>query len=146
MDIKRYLSRGYWLERKINAKLDDVSRAKELATKCTQSFSDVPPSGSRDPHKNENVLVKIADYENEVKADIEELIEVQRDINTIVESMPTQDYGMLIRFRYINHYRWEEIAAEMRISLRSVYRMHSRALCEASIIGSKCHLCHPIDT
>ena len=68
MTAKEYLTQAYRIDQRINSKLEQVSSLRDLSTKATSTFSDVPPSGTRNVHRMEDVICKIVMLENEINA------------------------------------------------------------------------------
>ena len=66
MTAKEYLGQAYRLDQRINSKLEQVMSLRDLATKATSTLSDVAPSGTRNVHRMEDIIVKIVDLENEI--------------------------------------------------------------------------------
>ena len=99
MTAKEYLSRAYRLDARINAKLEQVMSLRELACKATSTLTDVPPSGTRNVHKMEDVIVKIIELENEVNADIDTLVDIKRKIVEIIKAVKNPEYQTLLELR-----------------------------------------------
>lgn len=138
MNAREYLGQAYWLDKQIDIKLEEIDRMHMLATKCSQSFSLVPPSGSHDNHRLESILVKICDYQHEVDGDIDRMIAMKKEIEAVIELVPQQSFRSLLKMRYVHFMTWEMIAVQMNLSIRSVYRVHGKALVEvAKIIDKK---------
>ena len=67
MTAKEYLSQAFIVDVDINTKLDQLDRLNALATKATTTFSEVPFTGTPDPHRREDIIVKIIDLEDRIK-------------------------------------------------------------------------------
>jgi len=78
MTAKEYLGQAYRLDQRINSKLEQVMSLRDLATKATSTLSDVAPSGTRNVHRMEDIIVKIVDLENEINRDIDNLVDLKR--------------------------------------------------------------------
>lgn len=127
MTTKEYLSQAYRLDDEINAKIESLERLKSIAEKMTSVNSGMP-HGSSDPHSKEDVLIKIADMDAEITADIDRLVDLKREITRTINSVEDQTYRILLYKRYINHERWEEIAVDMGYYLRHIHELHGKAL------------------
>jgi len=53
---------------------------------------------------------------------------LQRQLQTLIDSLPVPEYRTLLELRYLSGSKWEEIAEAMSMHVRWVYRMHGRAL------------------
>jgi hypothetical protein len=67
MTAKEYLSQAYWLDRRINSKLEQLSSLNDIATRSTSVMSDDVVSRTRNVHAMEDVIAKIVDMKAEVK-------------------------------------------------------------------------------
>ena len=65
---------------RINSKLEQVRSLRELAAKVTVAISPIPYSGTRNIHRMEDVIAKIVDFESDINADIEKLVDTKRKI------------------------------------------------------------------
>ena len=133
MTAKEYLSRACRLDARINAKLDQVMSLRNIANKATSTLSVVPPSGTRNVHKMENVIIEIVSLENEVNADIDALVDVKRNIGKIIKTVENPIYQILLELRYLCFKKWDEIAVIMDYSVDNIYKMHRKALKEILI-------------
>ncbi len=131
MTIKEYLNRSRYLDREIDAKIDHLERIDSMVNRVTPVLSDMPADPSRDNHKREKLLVKMIDLKWEINEQIDELVDTKREINKLIEKIPTKEHKLLLELRYVNLFSWEKISEQMDISLRHVYRLHGAALLEA---------------
>lgn len=96
MNAKEYLSQARWLDMRINSKLAQVDSLHSLATKATSTLSDVPPSGTRNVHRMEDIICKIVTLENEINADIDKLVDLKRDITGCIMSVQDMEFQSLL--------------------------------------------------
>lgn len=130
MTAKEYLSKAYRLDQRINSKLEQVASLNELAMKATSTLSDMPKNPSRTTSKMEDVICKIIDLQNEINKDIDELVDLKKNIVNIVKVVPNSEHQMVLELRYLCFKTWEEIAVEMGYSVRNIYNLHGAALKE----------------
>ena len=130
MTAKEYLTQAYRIDQRINSKLEQVSSLRDLSTKATSTFSDVPPSGTRNVHRMEDVICKIVMLENEINAEIDHLVDLKREITRRVKAIPNTEYQLLLEKRYLCFMPWEKIAVDMGYSIQHIYRLHDWALRE----------------
>ena len=128
MNAKEYLSQARWLDMRINSKLAQVESLHSLATKATSTLSDVPPSGTRNVHRMEDIICKIITLEDEINADIDRLVDLKRDITACIMTVQDMEYQSLLEKRYLCLMTWEQIAAETGCSVRNIHMMHGEAL------------------
>ena len=128
MNTKEYLSQAYRIDQKINSKIEQVSSLHDLATKATQTLSDMPGSATRNVHRMEDVILKIIDFENEINAEIDRLVDIKHEISCLINSVPNQEEQTLLELRYLCFKTGEQIAVEMGYSVQNIYKLHTRAL------------------
>ena len=128
MDIKEYLTQAYRIDQRINSKMEQVSSLHALATKATATVSDMPGGGAKNIHKMENIIIKIADLENEINEDIDELVDLKIAITKLIKSVDNQEHQTLLELRYLCFKTWEQIAVDMGYKVRHLYRLHEEAL------------------
>ena len=135
MTAKEYLGQAYRLDQRINSKLEQVLSLRDLTTKATATMSDMPGGGSRNVYKMQDIIGKIIDLENEINADIDQLVDLKRDIVAIIKAVENPEYQTLLELRYLCFKTWEQIAVDMGYELRWLYRLHHRALDAVSEIS-----------
>ena len=128
MTTKEYLGQAYRLDQRINSKLEQVLSLRELTTKATATMSDMPGGGSRNVYKMQDIIGKIVDLENEINADIDQLVDLKREMVTVIKSVKNPEYQTLLELRYLCFKSWEQIAVEMGYSLVYVFKLHTKAL------------------
>ena len=52
----------------------------------------------------------------------------QEEINMAIDMLASRDEQLLLRYRYLDDFTWEEIARMLNVSLRTVHRIHGSAL------------------
>ena len=128
MTAKEYLRQARYLDVRINTKLEHIVSLHELATKATSTLSDMPGSPGRNIHRMEDIIVKIIMLENEINDDIDELVDLKRDILAAVSRIEDEDCRLVIEKRYLANETWEEIALDMSCSIDNVFKIHGKAL------------------
>jgi hypothetical protein len=101
---------------------------RALATKATSTLSDTPPSGTRNLHSMEDIIVKMIDLESEINADIDSLVDLKREFVFIIKKINNPEYQTLLELRYLCFKTWEQIAVVMGYDLRYLHKLHGKAL------------------
>lgn len=127
MTAKEYLQQYLDADREINAKLEEISRLRAMATATTQTLSADRVQSSPE-NKIERICGKIADMEAEVDTEIDRLIEIKKRVKTAIRVVPDASQRAVLERRYILGERWEEIAVDLHYTYRHVTRLHGRAL------------------
>ena len=128
MTAKEYLGQAYRLDQRINSKLDQVLSLRDLTTKATATMSDMPGGGSRNVYKMQDIIAKIIDLENEINADIDQLVDLKREMVATIKSVTDPECQTLLELRFLCFKTWEQIAVEMSYSIQHIYRLRDKAL------------------
>ena len=128
MTPKEYLNQAYWLDRRIDSKLEQLSALRDMATKTTAVMDGEVVSHTRNVHSMQDVIAKIMDMQVEVNSDIDALVDLKRDIMRTIKGIENPEYQTLLELRYLCFKRWEEISVMMNYNLRHIYRLHDEAL------------------
>lgn len=128
MTAKEYLSQTYHLDLLINSKLEQASRLRALATKVTAHISDMPRGSSGSKSTMENTVVKLVDLEKEIDADIDELVDMKRDVAEKISCVRNPKLSLLLEMRYLAYMKWTEIAEILGTDVRYVHKLHGKAL------------------
>lgn len=64
----------------------------------------------------------------ELRQQLDERIDIRREIVHKIEEMGDETEKLVLRYRYIHLLKWEEIAVQMDYSWRGIHKVHGRAL------------------
>ena len=138
MTRKEYLNQAYWLDRRIDSKLEQLSALKEMATKTTNIMNDDVVSHSRNLHSLQDVISKIIDMQAEINNDIDHLVNLKQEIMQVIKGVQNPEHQILLELRYLCFKSWESVAEELGYNIRHVYRLHDEAV-EQIMIPETCH-------
>ena len=141
MTAKEYLNQAYWLDRRIDSKLEQLSALKDMATKTTSVMSDDVVSHTRNVHSMQDVIAKIIDMQAEINADIDQLVDLKREIMQVVKAVQNPEHQTLLELRYLCFKSWEDVAQELGYNVRHIYRLHDEAV-DQIIIPDAAESCH----
>ena len=128
MMAKAYLSQSLRLNQRINSKLEQIQSLRELATKCTPFLTGMPKTPNQDGSLMADTVLKIIDLEKELQKDIDRLVDLKKEIMTVVKAVDNMECQTLLEQRYLCFKSWEQIAVDMGYNVRHVYRLHDEAL------------------
>ena len=128
MTAKEYLNQAFRIDARINSKLEQVQSLRDLAAKATSTLSLTHNRGTRNIHRMEDIIAKMADMENELNADVEQLLETKRLVREAINTVDNTTYRTLLELRYLCFKTWEEIAIAMYYDYRYLLKIHDRAL------------------
>lgn len=101
MTVKEYLSQAYRIDQRINSKLEQVASLRDLSRKATATLSDMPHNSNKNVHSMEGIIVKIIDLGNEINQEIDALVNLKREIVTIIKRIENPVYQTLLELRYL---------------------------------------------
>lgn len=128
MTTKEYLSQAWRIDRMVNAKLQQAQSLRNLSEKASATLSDTPPSDTPNPHRMEDIIIKMIDLEAEINADIDRLVDLKREIMRAIKALENDEYKILLELRYLCFMPWRDIAAEMQYGVDNVYKLHQKAI------------------
>jgi hypothetical protein len=94
----------------------------------------MPRNPSPNFHRMEDFITKAMDLESEINADLKQLIDIKREVVTIIKCVERTELQTILEMRYLCFETWEEIAVALHYDLRHIHRLHGRALEEVDLI------------
>lgn len=128
MTIKEYLGQAYRLDQRINSKLEQVASLNDLANKVTTTLTGMPKNPNRATSTMADAVTKIIDLQAEINRDIDSLVDLKREIVSVIKTVENTEYQTLLEKRYLCFETWEQIAVDMDYSIQHIYRIRDRAL------------------
>ena len=130
MTAKEYLSQARLLDARINAKIQQVAALNDLATHATATLTGMPRNPNRSESRMAEAVVKIVDLQNEINHDIDELVDLKREITRRVKSIPNAEYQLLLESGICASCPGKKSPWSMGYSIQHIYRLHDWALRE----------------
>ena len=129
MTAKEYLRQAYRLDQKISSDLEEVASLREMATSVSspQVAERVQTSGNTDA-SFVRALEKIMNLEEQINKEIDLLMELKKEIRIVITTVEDTDERMVLKYRYVHNYTWEQIGNELHADARTVRRWHGKAL------------------
>ena len=130
-----------WLRRYRDAlRLEDELRLeleaqRARACKTTAALTGMPGGGG-DGQALPRAVESIVAAQQELQAQINLCGAVRREVVAALDQITDARDHEILRRRYLLGQRWEQIAVEMNIALRHVYRRHRKTVSELVIV---CH-------
>ena len=131
MDVKKWLSRGWKIQREIAALVEARQKAFYLA--CASGiYGDGVKVQTSQENRTEQRLLSLAEYDRHLIERVNQLYRVLEEIGQTIEKVTDGALRILLIERYINYKTWEQIAEVMGYKdVRHIYRLHKRALIAA---------------
>ena len=130
MTAKEHLQQVYMIQRKINrleAQREDL-RADLYSVKSPSDMPDIRVQTSLTGDKMLELVARVDEIERGIIDEINALVEKKVSITNEIEKVPNENYKQLLFDRYILCRRWEQIAIDRDKSVRTIFKMHGRAL------------------
>lgn len=130
MDIKEYLSQSYRLNQRIESNLLEIERLKEMSLSISAICYDREVvQTSRNTEANfVKCLVKIDELRREIDEEVKNLVSLKKQIRNILMTVDNTDEQMVLMYRYLHNYTWEQIGQVLFADSRTVRRWHKLAL------------------
>ena len=61
------------------------------------------------------------------------LSDLKKQIREVIEAVPDTDERMVLKYRYIHNYTWEQIGMELCADARTIRRWHGKALLHVTL-------------
>ena len=135
MTAKEYLRQAYRLNELIDSRITELERLRDYSTRLTScSFEGERVSKSRSTEAPfARIIEKIVDLEKVINRDIDCYVDLKTEMNAAIDRVSNVDERLLLRYRYLNNYNWDDIAQLLNVSGRTVHRIHSTALYNFSV-------------
>lgn len=130
MTTKDWFGRAWKIDGEIRALMREAQAAKDLVLRIAPRMGNVKVQTSRE-NFTENAMVRYLDYSEAIHRQTERLFAVKLEIYEAILQVDDRDLRMLLSLRYLSFLTWEQIAEEMEVEVRHVYRLHKRALAQA---------------
>ena len=129
MTAKEYLSQAYRLDQRIDSNIAEITRLREMACGISSPSWEEKVQTSRNTDAPfVRCLEKIMDLEKVVNGEIDTLVDLKRQIRTTVDTVANVNERMVLRYRYIHNWTWEQIGDTLYADESTIRRWHGRAL------------------
>ena len=129
MTPKEYLKQAYRLDHRINSDIAELGRLREMSTSISS------PSLGEKVQTNRNTdapfvkcLERIYSLEEKINEEIDLLVNLKEEIRSVIDMVSNTDERMVLRYKYIHNYTWEQIGDVLGADSRTVRRWHGQAL------------------
>lgn len=134
MTSKEYLRQAYRLDQRINSDIEEVGRLRSMASSVSS-----PSLGERvqTSHNGDAPFVrsieKIIELEHKIDQEIDLYVNLKDQIRTVIAKVEDPNEQLVLRYRYVHNYTWEQIGDRLYADRTTVYRWHSNALRHVSL-------------
>ena len=135
MTVKEYLHQAYRLDQRIKSDTIEAQNLREMAgsVSAIQYDKDRVQTSRNTEAPFARTLEKLWDLEQRIARELEMLSDLKKQIREVIEAVPDTDERMVLKYRYIHNYTWEQIGTELCADARTIRRWHGNALLHASL-------------
>lgn len=129
MTAKEWLRQCRRIEDEVKQLKEAKQRAYVLAVGSSVDTSKEKLSGTR-KNSTENKFVAYTEYSELLDKKITELMSRRLKTRKMLDELDNPIHRMLLQYYYIDCLTWEQVADRIHYSIRSVHRLHGKALTE----------------
>lgn len=128
MNAKQFLRQAYKLNELIESDKEELENLRSLSESISGDMTQERVQTSASSDKIVNIIAKIVDLENEIYDEIEQLIALKKQIRDVINKLENINEKLVLKYRYLMFFQWEEICDKMHYSPRQIHRFHDSAL------------------
>lgn len=128
MTAVEFLSQAYLMDQQIRSKREQLVMLRSMATSFYNPTDQEQVSCTPKTYALEESVIKIVEAENELKAQVDQLVEIMMEIRRVIAAVQDVRLRLVLEKRYLMFQPWKEIAADMVRSVRWVQQKHVMAL------------------
>ena len=113
---------------------DSMLEVWSYATKITPLLSDMPKGGNGSGNKIECAIERIDSLADDLQKESIKMMETMEQVESAIQTVPDETLRLLLKLRYINGYKFEDVAKKMHYSYRNVTRLHRKALSQVDLV------------
>lgn len=134
MTAKEYLNQARHLDALINCRLREIDYWRDLSSSVSGSNFEAHYNPNR-PTEAPFVrcLEKIDTIQRDVEEKVTNLIALRDEINSRIDMLANHEEQLILRYRYMDNFTWEEIKRMMNVSERTIFRIYGSALANFSV-------------
>lgn len=127
MNAKAFLRNVEKLDKLIANKMVEIQQWKDVAENTSAGAMGERVQSSHNPTKIADAICRYIDLENELRADIENLIAAKKDVIGVIEQLEATEYDILHKI-YIQHLSLWDVADACQRTYSWVTTVHGQAV------------------
>ncbi len=116
------------IDKEINQMLNELERIRYSLMRSPQ-LKQVSVQESKVGLKDD-VYIKIIEYNDKINQKVDELIDTKKKVFDIIEQIKDHEQRLILKMRYVDCEKWEDIEQELHVSKNTMHRIHRKALKE----------------
>ena len=125
-DIKRYLNRAYQLTQTRDKLEREYEKKQKEVGNISVSNSEI--KGNNIVSNVENKAIELISLKNNIDLHNIKIEELKKEISCVISRVEDENLRDLLRLRYLEFRKWEDIAYILHYSRRNVFYARDRAL------------------
>ena len=130
MNVKDYLKQGRLLDQKINFNLRRLQEMKDGI--CSISAPQLKPDKVQTSPDGDapfvKALLRVEELQEQITREIDLLVDLRRQIDEVIRSVSSNEYQLVLLYRYMEGRTWESIGSALGVGKTTVKRWHLEAL------------------
>lgn len=136
MNAKEFLQQVRKLDKLIENKLVEVRQWRAIAMNTATIFTPDKVQSTHNPFKVQDAICKYMDLEAEINRDIDNLIDIKKDVLSVIEQLSAMDYDLLHKI-YVQGLTLQDVASVYDRQYGWATTRHGIALKEVQMILDK---------
>ena len=128
MENNYHLKQIRLIEKEINQMLNELERIRCSLMRSPQ-LKQVSVQESKVGLKDD-VYIKMIEYNDKINQKVDELIDTKKKVFDIIEQIKDHEQRLILKMRYVDCEKWEDIEQELHVSKNTMHRIHRKALKE----------------
>lgn len=128
MENNYHLKQIRLIDKEINQTLNELERIRcslMRSPQLKQVSVQEPKVGLKD-----DVYIKMIEYNDKINQKVDELIDTKKKVFDIIEQIKDHEQRLILKMRYVDCEKWEDIEQELHVSKNTMHRIHRKALKE----------------
>jgi len=128
MENNYHLKQIRLIDKEINQMLNELERIRCSLMRSPQ-LKQVSVQESKVGLKDD-VYIKMIEYNDKINQKVDELIDTKKKVFDIIERIKDHEQRLILKMRYVDCEKWEDIEQELHVSKNTMHRIHRKALKE----------------
>ena len=135
----KHMLRGVWYYDNLIRKNEEaIAKLRSRAEKMTTSYSQTMISGGESDRMAESVA-RLVDLQRDIDEYVVKTRLERQKILFYIGLLDDYQERIILEFRYVHCMKWLDIALDLNYDVRTIYRIHGRALINMAKVVTKCH-------
>lgn len=129
MKAKEYLHQAYRLDKRIQSNIEEMERLRELSTSVSSpSWCERIQTQRHTDALFVRYLERIEELQIKINDEVDNLIALKAEIRDVINKVMDIDERLVLRYRYVHNFTWEQIGDELNADKSTIRRWHGNAL------------------